>query len=96
MSEVPGESKVQDHLANSVLNTIAQMEEISELQGASGVIRGAPDLVGTSISSPKVNGKWTEKWVIQREGYQVEYTIPFQDTPSGETEYRVSNKPRKL
>ena len=96
MSEVPGKSNVLDNLASAVLNTISQMEEISEIQGASGVMRGAPELVRTSISTPKKNGKWTEKWVIQRRGYQLEYTIPFQDTPSGTTEYRVSNKPRRL
>ena len=96
MSEVPGKSYVLDNLANSVLNTISQMEEISAIQGATGVMRGAPELVRTSITIPKKNGKWTEKWVIQRQGYQVEYTIPFQDMPNGTTEFRVSNKPRRL
>ena len=96
MSKVPGKSYVLDNLAHAVLDMIAQTESICALQGAAGVKRGAPELVRTTVATPKKNGTWTEKWVIQREGYQVEYTIPFVDTPAGPTEFCVSNRPKKL
>jgi len=81
---MPGETFADRSLQRDTLRTIMQAEKEAAPDCAS------PKVVDTKIvDDARAKGKWSERWIVDRCGKQVEYAVRYQSDPSGGTNVAV-------